>query len=36
MLPELEIVGWDDSALYPIGIEYASNWEPMPGQYVPD
>ncbi|WP_322060002.1 glyoxylate/hydroxypyruvate reductase A [Paraburkholderia sp. J63] len=32
LLPELEVVGWDDPALDPARVEYAMVWEPTPGR----
>lgn len=32
LLPELEIVGWDDPELDPARVEYAMVWEPTPGR----
>jgi glyoxylate/hydroxypyruvate reductase len=32
LLPELEVVHWDDPALNPADIDYAMVWEPTPGR----
>jgi glyoxylate/hydroxypyruvate reductase len=34
LLPELQVVGWDDPMLDPAKVEYAMVWEPTPGRHA--